>query len=112
MRSLPRSAFWVFGSSRLMFGELIEVGGRLLISGDALVIRLQRKGAHVGVKDKSVRCIAWLDVSSPPVDQPTNNQTADTAEDKNGNVLVRDDGVRKADEQTKQQADKPARPAR
>jgi hypothetical protein len=52
-----------------------------------------------------------LGVCSPPVNQPTNNQPADTAKDKNRNILVRNDGVRQADKQTEQEADKPARPS-
>ena len=60
----------------------------------------------------AVRSIAWLDVGSPSVDQTANNKTADAAKDKDRNVIVRDDGIRKADEQAKQKADKPTRPAR
>jgi hypothetical protein len=45
-----------------------------------------------------VTILTWLDGGSPPMDQTTNNQAADPAEDKDGNILVRDDGVRKADE--------------
>ena len=53
-----------------------------------------------------------LGVGSPPVDQPTNDQTADAAENKNGNILLGDDGVGKADQQTEQEADHPTGPAR
>ena len=67
---------------------------------------------RVDTRRVAVRSTAWLDVSSPPVDQATNNQTADTAEDKNGNIFMCDDGVRKADEQAEQQSDKPTGPAR
>jgi hypothetical protein len=82
-----------------------EVGNRDEVEGVfANTLNLFRSGA--------VGFIDWLDVGFPPVDHPPNNQTADTAEDKNRNVLVCDDGVRKADEQAKQQADKPARPVR
>src|ERR1051325_6653127 len=60
----------------------------------------------------AVRSIAWLDVRSPSVNQSSDNQTADAAENKNGNVLVGDDGVGKADQQTEQETHQPARPAR
>jgi hypothetical protein len=35
--------------------------------------------------------------SLPSVNQSSDNQTADAAEDKDGNILVGDDGVGKAD---------------
>jgi len=46
------------------------------------------------------------------VNQSSDNQTADAAENKNGNVLVGDDGVGKTDQQTEQKTHQPARPAR
>ena len=46
------------------------------------------------------------------MDQTANNKTADAAKDEDRDILVRDDGIRKAEEQAKQQADKPTRPAR
>src|ERR1051325_11667761 len=50
------------------------------------------------------------DSCSPPVNQPPNNQPSDTAKDENRNILMRNDGVRQADKQTEQDADKPTRP--
>jgi len=67
----------------------------------SLAVEVWTSSQKWSVQRSAVRSIAWLDVRSPPVDQPTNNQTADTAEDKNGNILVSDDGVGKADEQAK-----------
>ena len=60
----------------------------------------------------AVRSIAWLDVRSPPVNQSTNHETANAPQNENRNILACNDGVRKADEQTKQQTDKPTRPSR
>jgi len=45
------------------------------------------------------------DLGSPIVNQPANNQTAYSTEHQYRNVLLRDDGVGKADEQTKYEAD-------
>ena len=70
----------------------------------ANTLNLQRQGA--------VGFIDWLDVGFPPVNHPTNDETSDATKDENRNILVCDDGVRKADEQAEQKADKPARPAR
>ena len=54
----------------------------------------------------------WLDVGSPSVNQSSDNQTADPAENKNGNILVGDNGVGKTDQQTEQETHQPAGPAR
>ncbi len=71
------------------------------------------KSFQNGDTDRSgIRSIAWLDVGSPPVDETANNKAADAAKDKNRNVFVCDNRIGKADEQAKQQSDKPTRPAR
>jgi hypothetical protein len=67
-----------------------EAGNRDEVEGVvANTLSLRRNGA--------VGFIDWLD-GLPAMDQSTNNQATNAAEDKNGNVLVRNDGVRKADE--------------
>ena len=63
-------------------------------------------------KGVAVNSIAWLDMGLPSVYQSTNNKAADPAEHKNRNILVCDDGIGKADEQTKQKANQPSWPAR
>ena len=50
------------------------------------------------VQPSAVRSIAWLDVRSPPVDQTANYETANAPQNENRNILVRDNGIRKADE--------------
>jgi len=45
------------------------------------------------------------------MNEATDDKAANSAEHENRNILVCDDGVGKADEQAKQQTDKPARPA-
>ena len=46
------------------------------------------------------------------MDQGTDDEAADPAQHENWKVLVRDDRVRKANQQPEQEADKPAWPAR
>jgi len=73
-----------------------------------------------GIVANTLSCIAkgavgfidWLDVNFPTMNYAANNKATDASKNQNGHILVRDDGVRKANEQAKQQADKPARPAR
>jgi hypothetical protein len=54
--------------------------------------------------------IVWLDVRSPPVNDSANDEPSDAAKHENGNILVSDDSVREADEQTKKKSNDPARP--
>jgi hypothetical protein len=66
---------------------------------------------NVFIDDFDREVVAGLGARSPPVNQTANHKAADTAEEENRNVLVRNDGVGKADEQAKQKAGQPARPA-
>ena len=49
-----------------------------------------------------------LAVHSPSVNQPADNQAADATRDENRSILMRDNGVRQADEKAKYQAHNPA----
>ena len=76
----------------------------------ALLARLREAGNPY--PRHAVRRTAWLNVGAPPVNQPTNDQTADPTEDEYGNELLSDDCVRKADQHAKDEPDEPTRPGR
>jgi hypothetical protein len=67
-------------------------------------LNLHRQGA--------VGFIDWLDVDSPTMNQPAYDEATNATEHENRNILVSNDGIRKADEQPEQQSDQPARPRR
>ena len=46
------------------------------------------------------------------MNETTYEETADTAENKDGKILMRDDSIRQAQEKTKEEPDGPPRPGR
>jgi hypothetical protein len=58
----------------------------------------------------SRRFIDWLDVSLPPVNQSTDDKTADASKDQNRDILVRNDCIRQTDQQAKEKPEGPAGP--